>query len=128
MRTNQFARVLNHVTKEETAMPKQLDRVVFANGGGINWTWFAVIDVFTDGTARVVREGRLHRSDYSQGAAEETKYSEASRGYRYTINEASNDGDWSKPRIAESVSINDKVYPFADGPVGRWSFGGLLPL
>ena len=43
---------------------------VTLNGGGMNWTWYAELELHEDNTATIIKEWRLHNFDYSQGAGD----------------------------------------------------------
>lgn len=92
---------------------------------GINWDWFALIETHSDGTATVLREGRLHKFKDEQGANVIELYHRAAAHNRYSIRDMVR-AEFSEPRTADGVFVNGDWFPFAQ-PVPRWSFPGLTP-
>lgn len=104
-----------------------MQNIVWAMDHGINWDWFACIELHDDGTATVLGEGRLHKFNRMQGAEQIGAYHRITGTNRYEIIEPKPNYDvWPRPtRKALGVRLNGQEYRLANGPVGRWDFPPL---
>lgn len=87
-------------------MPKQM----WAMSAGINWNWFANIQLNDDGTSEMLKEFRLHKYDPTQGANEHRKYVDLAKGNGYDVLERR--VEFGETRIATGLRINYVEYPF----------------
>lgn len=96
---------------------------VWAMSHGMNWDWFAQIQLNQDSTATVLCEGRLHKCDPRQGAEVIGRYHEAAGQNRYRIYEE----EGSSPRMAKGVHLNGTLYYLRE-PIFRFGFPNLVKL